>query len=237
MINALSPGVEPREVILDVFGFSRGAAASRYFVNCFRQGFVRYWVNYVLPRYAYLPEGRNVRFRFDGIFDTVAAIGRGTNDRHGDVNVDLSAAQADQIYHLTAQHEYRENFRLNHNILGGGYRDQGDETRVAPSETHVFFDLPSAETAHRAHRTAAAAGVPFNAFPTGGQYAVPPRLAALWGPTMRADALPRAENQRTVLREFGDVSANLSRIGMGPELGRNRLWQREIYPNEASKAK
>lgn len=120
MINRLSPGLEPVEIVLDVFGFSRGAAAARYFVNCFRQGYVEYWRNYVKLERAHLPEGRNIRIRYVGIFDTVAAIGLGTNERNGPVNVHLSAAQAERINHLTALHEYRENFRLNHNLPGGG---------------------------------------------------------------------------------------------------------------------
>lgn len=119
-INRLSPGVEPVEIVLDVFGFSRGAAAARYFVNCFRQGYVEFWRNFVGLRRASLPEGRNVRIRYVGIFDTVAAIGIGSNELNGAVNVHLSTAQADRIFHLTATNEYRTNFRLNHNLPGGG---------------------------------------------------------------------------------------------------------------------
>lgn len=180
MIDTLSKGVEPREVVVDVFGFSRGAAAARYFVNCFRQGFIQYNVAYIFPIRGTVPEGRTVRFRFVGLFDTVAAIGIGGNDDNGDVNVHVSAAQADDIYHLTAQHEYRTNFRLNHNVpgggdtremlgahsdVGGGYRDQGDRTRVASSRTRVFMDRATAERAHATDsataRSARAAGESF----------------------------------------------------------------------------
>lgn len=172
IVDRMSPGVEPREVILDVFGFSRGAAAARYFVNCFRQGYIMYFQYYVVPRYAYLPSNRNIKIRFVGIFDTVAAVGLGENDDNGAVNVHVSAAQADKIYHLTAKHEYRTNFRLNHNIpgggdhrqmlgahsdVGGGYRGRGDVTRVQASNTRVFFDMPSAQAAHRRDTATAAA--------------------------------------------------------------------------------
>lgn len=144
-IERLSPGVEPLEIVLDVFGFSRGAAAARYFVNCFRQGYVEYWRRYVELKRAYLPKDRKVRIRYVGIFDTVAAIGLGTNERNGPVNVHLKAAQATRIHHLTATHEYRENFRLNHNLpgggaaralpgahsdVGGGYGNTGDRVKV-----------------------------------------------------------------------------------------------------------
>lgn len=159
MIDRLSPGVEPLEIILDVFGFSRGAAAARYFVNCFRQGYVEYWRRYVQLKRAYLPEGRRVRIRYVGIFDTVAAIGLGTNERNGPVNVHLSTAQANRIMHLTAINEYRANFRLNHNIpgggetrrlpgahsdVGGGYGDTGDRVKVYSGGTLL------AETRQRA---------------------------------------------------------------------------------------
>lgn len=172
MVNRMSPGVEPAEVILDVFGFSRGAAAARYFVNCFRQGYIMYWAYYVSPQYAYLPEGRNIKIRFVGIFDTVAAIGTGGDDDNGAVNVHVSTAQADKIYHLTAKHEYRTNFRLNHNLpgggdhrqmlgahsdVGGGYRGTGDTTRVQRSRVRSFPTREAAETARRADVAAAAA--------------------------------------------------------------------------------
>lgn len=332
MITRLSKGVEPREIVVDVFGFSRGAAAARYFVNCFRQGFIKYNAYYVVPIKGTVPQGRNLRFRFIGIFDTVAAIGTGGNDDNGPVNVHLSAAQADDIYHLTAKHEYRDNFRLNHNLngggsarellgahsdVGGGYRDRGDKTRVAKSETHVFFDRPSAEAAHKTfsaaavnarsvaqsfwvedgwirpneptgglknapspintvriqrgfttyvrytfttgamldrpwvevglsriplkimYKRAVAAGVPLLAFPTGAQYTIPSRLKTLAGALCEGGAMPSTANQREILRNYGHVSANLSSVGMGPQLGtgKQRMWGRTIYWNKVGKAK
>lgn len=170
IVDRLSPGVEPREIILDVFGFSRGAAAARYFVNCFRQGYIFYMMFGTMPRYAYLPAGRNVRIRFIGVFDTVAAIGIASNERNGAVNVHLSSAQADDIFHLTAKHEYRNNFRLNHNLpgggnaremlgahsdVGGGYSGAGDRVQVEANRSQLFFDRASAEAALAAATRAA----------------------------------------------------------------------------------
>ncbi|WOI33821.1 DUF2235 domain-containing protein [Tritonibacter scottomollicae] len=161
-IDRLSPLEEPEEIVLDVFGFSRGAAAARYFVNCFRQGYVEYDAYYANRKRARLPEDRNVRIRYIGIFDTVAAVGDGKDDDNGAVNVHVSSAQCERIYHLTAQNEYRENFRLNdnqpgggevrrlpgaHSDVGGGYRDPGDRTVVAPTRTRVFGSREQAETA------------------------------------------------------------------------------------------
>lgn len=173
MIQLLSRGVEPREIVVDVFGFSRGAAAARYCVNCFRQGVIRDNRLGIFPLRAEVPEGRNLRFRFVGIFDTVAAIGDGRDADNGNANVHLKAAQATAIYHLTARHEYRTDFRLNHNIpggggggtrqmlgahsdVGGGHRAQGDTTRVKPSATDVSVDRASAVRKHAAATRAAA---------------------------------------------------------------------------------
>lgn len=333
VITRLSPGVEPKEVILDVFGFSRGAAAARYFVNCFRQGYIEYLAYYVDRRRASLPPGRKVRIRFVGIFDTVAAIGDGEDDDNGAVNVHLAAAQADRIYHLTAMHEYRTNFRLNHNLpgggearqmlgahsdVGGGYRGTGDRTRVGPARSRNFASAAEAEAARRADVAAAAAarsdaasfwvqdgwirpneptgglintpspvrpvtipnraggsrtyysystgavldrpwvqpglsriplrvmydqaraaGVPFLAFPSGADYALPAGLAQLAGSAATGGPLPEGANRREILRNYGHVSSNHDSIGMAPQLGtgRQRMWHRTIYPNQPGQAK
>ncbi|PZO65872.1 MAG: rhs element Vgr protein [Paracoccus denitrificans] len=164
VITRLSPNVEPLEVVLDVFGFSRGAAAARYFVNCFRQGYVEYWRKYVSKQRAYLPAGRKVRIRYVGIFDTVAAIGVGMNEMNGAVNVHVSTAQANRIFHLVATNEYRANFRLNHNLpgggvarslpgahsdVGGGYGDPGDRVKVYSGTIAL---LPTRESAEKLAR-------------------------------------------------------------------------------------
>lgn len=173
-ITLLSGGVEPDEIIVDVFGFSRGAAAARYFVNCFRQGFIQYnsvdwsiWRGiHIDENRASVPEGRNVTFRFMGIFDTVAAIGIGTNDDNGPVNVHCSTAQADRIFHLTAANEFRENFRLNHNVpgggdtrelpgahsdVGGGYNTGPESVLLERGQDHTFYTREAAEAARAIH--------------------------------------------------------------------------------------
>ncbi len=160
IIREVSPGVEPTEIIMDVFGFSRGAAAARYFVNCFRQGYIDYDKNFINRKRAHVPEGRKVRFRFIGIFDTVAAVGWADNDDNGPVNVHLKTDQGEKIFHITAENEFRINFRLNHNIpgggetrslpgahsdIGGGYRDQGDTTAVGPYQLKRYQTLADAQ--------------------------------------------------------------------------------------------
>ena len=336
MVRELSPGVEPTEIIMDVFGFSRGAAAARYFVNCFRQGFIMYDENFVNRQRASLPAGRRVRFRFVGIFDTVAAIGIGTNDDNGPVNVHVSTAQAEKIFHLTAGDEYRENFRLNHNIdrstrvgntslqsgsggearelpgahsdVGGGYRDAGDTVDLGPSRTYSNTSRAAAQSARdaidgrplvgasdfwvrqgwinaneteggtvtqasavrtrpmfsrtgnlsylyeytvtpRLHRPwvqiglsrialrimydkAVAQSVPFTAFPSGGEYAVPPGLRPVAAKLIAGQSLT-GDEYRSTLRNFGHVSSNVGSVGMSPEPN----FVRVIYPNRSGQAR
>ncbi|MBK4216915.1 DUF2235 domain-containing protein [Paracoccus caeni] len=148
-IARMSPGIEPEEILLDVFGFSRGAAAARYFVNAFRQGWVDYNPVFGTRLQGRVPEGRKFRIRFVGIFETVASIGLGTVEYNYGANIHLKTAQADKIFHMVAVNEYRRNFRLNdnhpsggdrqempgaHSDVGGGYRDPGDTAPLAGSK-------------------------------------------------------------------------------------------------------
>ena len=167
-----SVGGPPRieKVVLDVFGFSRGAAAARYFVNCIRARRIRYdpvgWGDYTER----LPEGLTVEIRFLGIFDTVAAIGDASDDDNDPVNVHLKTAQVTgRIYHLVADDEYRLNFRLNrnwpgggdhlalpgaHSDVGGGYRDDGDAAAFSGTSRHSWASRAQAEADQAAKRRA-----------------------------------------------------------------------------------
>ena len=119
---------------LDIFGFSRGAAAARHFANQVR----------TLPfkkQFALAPDF-TCSIEFIGLFDTVAAMG-GLEDL-GDVgdeinpglNLYLGPDCAQQVVQLCARDEYRRNFSLTriapqwpldiflpgaHADLGGGY--------------------------------------------------------------------------------------------------------------------
>ena len=162
-INELGPAIPPEEIILDVFGFSRGAAAARHFVNSVRGGLVNYLMELDNKSIPVLKLADKIRFRFVGIFDTVASIGLGKVEYNYAVNVHLKTAQAEKIFHLTAMHEYRENFRLNHNLdgggdhyempgahsdVGGGYRDNGDKAPVAGTKTFEHTDRAFIEYLH-----------------------------------------------------------------------------------------
>ena len=152
-----------RKVVLDVFGFSRGAAGARYFVNCIRARRIRYDPWGIGDFTETLPEGLEVEIRFLGIFDTVAAIGDARDDDNDPVNVHLKTAQVTgQIYHLVASDEYRVNFRLNrnwegggeyfhlpgaHSDIGGGYRDASDSAPLSGKSRRVFSTRATAEAA------------------------------------------------------------------------------------------
>lgn len=133
------------QLLLDIFGFSRGAAAARHFVNslgtlqslhkalaCSRQ------------RSTHLTH----RVTFIGLFDTVAAMGGLedgldiTDEDNRGVDLFLPPGCAAQVIHLTARDEHRRNFALNrvapqwplefslpgsHADLGGGYWPQVTE--------------------------------------------------------------------------------------------------------------
>ncbi|WP_130832809.1 phospholipase effector Tle1 domain-containing protein [[Erwinia] mediterraneensis] len=143
----------------DIFGFSRGAAASRHFanrvqsedsaiINAIRLGLQDY-------EFRGAPAGK---IRFIGLFDTVAAIGTPTNGLNphnadtGDVNIILRPGVAEKVFHITAQHECRFNFALNsvspawpelalpgvHSDIGGGY--------LPVVKEDLFLSRPETET-------------------------------------------------------------------------------------------
>lgn len=144
---------------LDIFGFSRGAAAARHFANRV-QSEEREIIDAIhkgLGKVEYhgAPAGKT---RFIGIFDTVAAIGTPANGLNphsadtGDVNIVLHPGVAEKVFQITAQNEFRYNFALNsvkpawpelalpgcHSDIGGGY---------LPVEVeNLFLTRPLAET-------------------------------------------------------------------------------------------
>lgn len=145
-----NPGCLISGLELDVFGFSRGAAAARHFVNeVLKQG--KGALEPMLNRRS-VPLGPgfswlngSVRIKVVGLFDTVTAVGSlrdmgnlrdACNDK---VNLYLPPGCADQVLHLVARDEERRNFALNsvmphwpreivlpgaHADIGGGYHPQ-----------------------------------------------------------------------------------------------------------------
>ncbi|MEL4887155.1 DUF2235 domain-containing protein [Pectobacterium betavasculorum] len=100
-------------IVFDVFGFSRGAAAARHFVNVIDQKTDHPLVQAV----ANMPTIRlkagfdwanreDVRITFVGIFDTVAS------SYHPSLNIRLQDDCAERVVHLTALDEVRKHFPL-----------------------------------------------------------------------------------------------------------------------------
>ncbi|MHC3994281.1 T6SS phospholipase effector Tle1-like catalytic domain-containing protein [Thiomicrolovo sp. ZZH C-3] len=135
------------DVIIDVFGFSRGSAEARDFVNR---------VN------AAHKHDANVRVGFVGLFDTVATIGL-ANDLNIGFDLDLSNDSAQKIVHLTAEDEHRHNFPLEslkradgtteanteeialmgvHADIGGGYGELDDRQDVLVKDSEFYRVYP-----------------------------------------------------------------------------------------------
>ncbi|OHY79370.1 DUF2235 domain-containing protein [Marinobacter sp. AC-23] len=148
-------GAGPRidNFVLDVFGFSRGAATARHFVNEVKDG-ARGALGQAFQKQS-IAWPKTVTIRFLGLFDTVAAVVdilgadfSAHNNNNGEVRVDIAADTAQRAVHLTARDEWRYNFSLNslrgpdgslpghfdewvlpgaHSDIGGGYPDNFQE--------------------------------------------------------------------------------------------------------------
>ena len=132
------------ELVFDIFGFSRGAALARHFVNLIHAGLAEL-------------QGRcTVRVRFVGLFDTVGSFYQPGDTDEGPFNLHLGPASAEHVVHLTAHHEQRKNFPLTsvqdaagnlpahfteralpgvHADLGGGYGVTPEALAVATWDT------------------------------------------------------------------------------------------------------
>lgn len=161
-----NPDRELAGLELDIFGFSRGAAAARHFAKQILKreqgplaqllgpGKVRLSAGFAWPT--------AVTINFIGLFDTVAAIG-GWDDwgnpadaNNGDVDLYLPPDCARHVVHLVARDECRRNFALNrvaaphreislpgvHSDLGGGYQPKAVE--------HLYLQRPQSNWVSRA---------------------------------------------------------------------------------------
>jgi Uncharacterized alpha/beta hydrolase domain (DUF2235) len=119
----------PAIINMNVYGFSRGAAAARYFVHLVKT-----------ERDTYAPKwkGKNVRVNFVGLFDTVSSYGGNFSNDVSDLHLNFDDGAVQRVVHLVAGDEYRENFASTtiasagdkgyeltmpgaHSDVGGGY--------------------------------------------------------------------------------------------------------------------
>jgi len=99
----------PNSIVLDVFGFSRGAAMARHFVNCIKQNFFDFEDSEINKAFS----NHNILINFLGIFDTVGSFGvAGDNDDFGfSFYIDSSWVKSKAV-HIYALNEYRWGFDL-----------------------------------------------------------------------------------------------------------------------------
>jgi hypothetical protein len=141
-----NPEVRIRRLEIDVFGFSRGAAAARHFANDVRKGAESLLAKALPTSDSIFVEGfgwrvqHDVHLNFIGLFDTVPAIVTPFmldfspgNDRNWGLNLGLPTGAARKVVQLVARDEHRLNFALirtendivlpgSHSDIGGGYR-------------------------------------------------------------------------------------------------------------------
>ena len=145
-VHQLHPDAEISAVTFDVFGFSRGAAAARHFVNHIVSGRQGYWAVLVDRAQAKYSRCFNptagVNIGFVGLFDTVASVAGWDNlgnlsSRHiPQLKLFLRPDTVPNVVQLVARDEKRFNFALSevgpdhleitlpgvHSDLGGGYK-------------------------------------------------------------------------------------------------------------------
>jgi len=137
-----------KEIIVDVFGFSRGAAEARDFINKCKE------------KYADTPLKDS--FGFVGLFDTVASMGLAGDHNFG-YTLDLNEGSAQTIVHITSKDERRKNFPLEslfikkgfglktnmqeirgmgvHADIGGGYGEFDLTKKIVVKEfDEIFYD-------------------------------------------------------------------------------------------------
>lgn len=117
------------ELSLDVYGFSRGAAAARCFINCItkkhgkkskdKESLISYWLK--KKGYGYSKDDKvevSVKVRFVGLYDTVSSYGGGVNLFNFNDVKELGLDCPDDIVDINAgvqfcaADEYRKNFSL-----------------------------------------------------------------------------------------------------------------------------
>ncbi len=88
---------QDKDVIIDVYGFSRGSTEARDFINEINKKFKE--------------SGDKNIINFVGIFDTVASMGLGDQNKY-EFNLNLNESSAKDIVHIVSKDEKRSNFPL-----------------------------------------------------------------------------------------------------------------------------
>ncbi|QOW47010.1 MULTISPECIES: phospholipase effector Tle1 domain-containing protein [Acinetobacter] len=144
-LNNLVGSRNKANVVINVYGFSRGAAWARYFCHLLRSTLGGAWVDQKHE------EWKKAKINFVGIFDTVSSDGTRHYNDVRELGLDIGKPEGiNYIAHLTAQNDYREHFPLTrirgairdgigfecsfpgaHSDIGGGYSEIYLETNKA----------------------------------------------------------------------------------------------------------
>lgn len=216
------PGCEAK--IIDVYGFSRGAALARTFVNLIRVGLKE--------------EFENVTVRFLGVYDTVGSFGRGGDDVDVGQNMGIHNGDASTVCHFTARHEIRENFPLTalgpdreyagaHSDVGGGYPALDGKTT-----NHLSF-----VTLKDMHRACLNAGVEMSALeiPAGVDVEKIRTDSERYWPAGAIMFDPNSDYARE-RNDFYDKYIHTSHSRWSIGMGAESSGRRRIFPNPAKKA-
>ncbi|WP_198651542.1 DUF2235 domain-containing protein [Dyella sp. C11] len=142
----------------DLFGFSRGAAATRHFANLiFHAGSASPMAKALreagLPlKSAWGTAKDDLKIRFIGLFESVAAMGIPGNDKDDPAKLYLPKDCADRVIHLIADDECRHNFALNHAgshkeiRLHGVHSDIGGGYTLSLAWEHLLLGQPQTST-------------------------------------------------------------------------------------------
>lgn len=160
------------KIQFDVFGFSRGSAAARHFINYvlkednyfvkrFRRSCVRseLYLSYGFDWLENDPEKACLEITFAGLFDTVASVIDGLdtmdfsthNTKHGLVELWIDPKRVRRAVHLTAHPdtEYRYDFSLNHlnNVALGDLVSAEQRSKAEPPVAHFHeFVVPGSHS-------------------------------------------------------------------------------------------
>ena len=167
-----NPAIIIRRLEIDIFGFSRGAAAARHFANDLRKGAESLLAETLKTDTSAFTEGfgwriqHDVHLNFIGLFDTVPAIVTPLmldfspgNARNGGLNLGLPKGAARNVVQLVARDEHRLNFALirtendivlpgSHSDIGGGYRPRMRERLLVakPTSSQERKTTPNAQS-------------------------------------------------------------------------------------------
>lgn len=103
--------IQVTRLVINAFGFSRGAVAARHFVNLAKkqpQRFKNFGIN--------KPDA--VQINFVGLYDTVSSFGGNFNDDEKDLMLNFAQFNSQvvkpKVFQIVALDEYRENFSITH---------------------------------------------------------------------------------------------------------------------------